>query len=268
MAATEYHDFFPGVRKKVTLDDYAPLLSESNEKRFKLIMLMPLTGTPDTDIPYWVRPAYEKMDVDGSPIKGPVPMLPELEGFTVEAFSTENSQFPIETEAHGLEVSSEELGRRHLLLTGCTVRDFKLVRKNIDGDTFVYLQFSITTKADIALALWLHKYHGGSCWLAFEQPKPDLNLQAKPGEKQMTLSDAAPEKETTSEESAANVKSFFGKSGAKEKAAADCPFPNCRLMLDHDGDHDVVEPGVDEAVAAAKPRRPRGFGHSTGKNVN
>lgn len=250
---TEYMDFFPNIRKKIQLDDYKPLLDENGSQRFKLVMLMPLTGTPDTDIPYWVRPSYERMDVAESPVIE-TDLRAELEGFTLEAFSTDKAQFPIETEAHGLDVTQEELGRRHLLLPGSTMRDFKLVRKNFDGDSFVCLKFTVTTKADAALALWLHKYHGAQCWFSFDKPvaDPSLTAAANAGQ-QMKLSEAP--QEPTAEESQANVQEFFGKSNgdampvqSPEAAAAVAEIP-------------VEEP-------KKETRRPRGFDKPMNPHVN
>ena len=265
---SDFADFFPNIRKKIQLDNYKPLLDENGAQRFKLEILMPLTGTPSCDIPYWVRPSYERMDVEESPITE-TDLRAELEGFTLEAFSTDKAQFPIETEAHGLDVTAEELGRRHLLLPGSTLRDFKLVRKNIDGNTFVCLKFTVTTKADAGLALWLHKYHGAQCWFSFDKPAVDPNLAAGTAGAQMTLGEGAQE---STEQSLANVRSHFGteENGEDPTAIEDAPTPN--LSGDMPVQDEVRAAACETADEGAKQeagkRRPRGFGGSTGKHVN
>jgi len=279
---TDYMDFFPNIRKKIQLDDYKPLLDENGAQRFKLVLLMPLTGTPDTDIPFWVRPSYERMDVAESPVIE-TDLRAELEGFTLEAFSTDKAQFPIETEAHGLAVTQEELGRRHLLLPGSTLRDFKLVRKNLDGNSFVCLKFTVTTKADAALALWLHKYHGAQCWFSFDKPVVDPSLAAAANAgAQMTLSEAV-QSEPSTEESQSNVANFFA--GADPTAVEDAPKPELAgdgvPVLDEvrkaacESAPLVEESFVDEhgndvtaKVTEMKQRRPRGFAGPMNKSVN
>jgi hypothetical protein len=41
---SDYHDFFPGNRRKLTVSDYRPLLDENGLQRFKLTLLSALAG--------------------------------------------------------------------------------------------------------------------------------------------------------------------------------------------------------------------------------
>lgn len=244
---SNYHDFFDGSRPKLELDNWQPLLSENSEKRVRLDLLMPLTGLTSGSIPYWVRPSYERMDVEDSPVKD-VDLNVELEGFTLECFSTDSSQHPIETESHGIEVSKKELGRRHVLLPGSTLRNFKIVRVTRDKQSLVCLKFSITTKSDGALVLWAHKYHGSSFFGQFTKSDTELDLSTKKDDgKQMKLTDAAPAVEQTATEAEANAKKFLKGKGKqtstpveKQEAAGVCNFGGyCAQPVFHKGDHDA-----------------------------
>lgn len=186
-----YIEFFPARRNKTILVDWRPLLSENNEKRVRIDLLIAITGSgmSSDSLPNWVRPGYERMDVDDSVIKK-IPFSSELEGFSMEAFSTDKGQFPIEIEMPAMGDERENFGRRHVLLTGCSMTSFELVRETVDGQSVVALKFALRTMSDDALVVWCRRYHGATFWSLFEKQQSDLPLEGKSDSAQMTLDQA------------------------------------------------------------------------------
>ncbi len=207
--ATERLPFFPGNRRKVKLEDWDPLMNAQSEKRIRLDLLMPLTGESVIGIPDWISPVWEQMEVEGSKTKDS-DFEVEIEGTTFEGFSTEGSKRPIETEAHGLDLTREELGSRHVSVPGSTLRNFKLMRVTQDKQSLVCLKFSLTAKADAGLVLWAYKYHDATFWAAFTQQEPVVNL-GKPADAQMQLT----EQKQTPAEAKRVAQEFFTKSAQK-----------------------------------------------------
>jgi hypothetical protein len=242
--------FFAGSRRKLELVDWQPLMNEQSEKRIRLDLLMPLTGQAFIAMPEFVAPAYEKMDQENSAIKE-VPLVTELEGMTFEAFSTDSSQFPIETEAHGTEA---ELGNRHVLLTGTTLRNFRLVRVTREKQTLVALKFNLTSKADAGLVLWAYKYQGGTFWVLFTETQPEVAGPEATNGDQMKLTEQPPDGKTQSDKEVEKyIRKYIKKhpdcvpyrpDGVPQEqfdrvmASIDkCAFPDCVLRSDHEGSH-------------------------------
>lgn len=275
---TQYADFFDGTRPRLELDNWTPLMSENSEKRVRLDLLMPLTGMSASTIPFWVRPSYERMDVEDSPVKD-VDLNVELDSFTLECFSTDSSAHPIETETHGLDVGKKELGRRHVLLPGSTLRNFKIVRVSRDKQSIVCLKFSITTKADGALVLWAYKYHGASFFGQFTKSEAELDLSTKKDDgKQLSLVDEKPAKGKKSSTSDSATSTDVEKPDVEA-----CNFGGyCKQPTFHKGDHDPnpSDKAVDDQLKAkgrkakddGKPtpalKRPKGFDKPTNPSVN
>lgn len=204
--------FFPGNRRKIELEYYDPLLNDQDEKRFRLDLMMPLTGQPLIGMPDWLAPLFRDMDSKGSAAKD-VNIETTIEGVTFEGFSTEQSKNKIEIDKGGIELTKEEMGHRHVAITGATLNKFKLVRIAQDEQSLVCLKFSITFRADAGLALWCHKYYGGTFWGSFTITQATLDLSTK-DDKQMKLG----EQPQSTEESQKNVKEFFDKDKATRAA--------------------------------------------------
>jgi hypothetical protein len=176
---------FPGNRRRIEMLDYDPLLSAQVEKRFRLDLLMPLTGQSLIGMPEWIAPFWENMEKEGSAGKD-VDLAIEIEGVTFEGFSTEGSKRNIEIETGGLDLTKEEMGSRHVLIPGSTLRNFKLVRVTRDKQNIVALSFCMTVKGDVGLAVWCYTYHGATFWASFtvtqakiehpETPNPQMKL--------------------------------------------------------------------------------------------
>lgn len=201
--------FFPGVRRKIELADWVPLLNEQDERRIRFDLVMPLTGQSYAGMPSFVGPAYEQMEKEGSAIKDS-DLLTAIEDVTLEFYATDQSG-PLEVEwGVGLnEAEAEQRERkRKLLLTHCTLRNFKLIRVKRGEDQEVALKFSITTRSTRGLAAWAHDYNGKTMWGVF-------SIDPSPG--QTTI----------------DTQASLPISGARKQ----CPFPLCILEEEHEGRH-------------------------------
>jgi hypothetical protein len=191
--------FFPGNRRRLELEDWQPLLNEQSEKRVRLDLLMPLTGQPFLGLPDYIGQPYERMDQENSATLE-VKLDGDLEGITVETFSTDSAQFPIESSREGLEMTPEDLGRRHILLPASTLRNFKLLRITRNKQPLVALKFSLTTKADPALVLWAYRYHGANFWAVFTETEPELKGPKGGDQMQLTADQQKEETEKAAEQ--------------------------------------------------------------------
>jgi len=202
--------FFPGVRRKIELADWVPLLNEQDERRIRFDLVMPLTGQSYAGMPSFVGPAYEQMEKEGSAIKDS-DLLTAIEDVTLEFYATDQSG-PLEVEwGVGLnEAEAEQRERkRKLLLTHCTLRNFKLIRVKRGEDQEVALKFSITTRSTRGLAAWAHDYNGKTMWGEF-------SIDPSPGQTKIDTQASLP------------------MSGARNL----CPFPLCVREMEHDGHHE------------------------------
>jgi len=213
-------EFFPGQRRKLEIEGWQPLKNEQDEKRIRFDLLMPLTGQPYVAMPTFLSPAYERMEVEGSAIKD-IDLFTLIEDVTLELYATDQSG-PLEVDwGIGLdEAEAESRNRkRKLLLTRCTLRNFKVIRIKRGEDDLVAAKFSVTTRSTRGLAAWAHDYNGKTLWA-------DFSIDAAPG--QATL-DTAPLPLSSSRDKGAAANAF-----ARDR----CPFPMCILDAHHDGDHE------------------------------
>lgn len=218
--------FFPGVRRKIELADWVPLLNEQDERRIRFDLVMPLTGQSYAAMPSFVAPAYEQMEKEGSSIKDS-DLLTSIEDITLELYATDQSG-PLEVEwGIGLDETEakEKEKKRKLLLTHCTLRNFKLIRIKRGEDQEVALRFSTTTRSTRGLAAWAHDYNGKTMWGEF-------SLDPSPGQTTFDTQESLP---------------MGGKADTRKR----CPFPLCVMDLDHDGDHeDATGKVLRKAVAS------------------
>jgi hypothetical protein len=218
-------EFFPGQRRKLEIADWQPLRNEQDEKRIRFDLLMPLTGQPYLSMPTFLSPSYEKMELEGSAIKD-TDLLTQIEDVTLELYATDQSG-PLEVDwGIGLDEAEAEARdrKRKLLLTTCTLRNFKVVRVKRGEDTLVAVKFSVTTRSTRGLAAWAHDYNGKTLWCEF-------SIDASPGQSVIA---EVPQAELPMKGSALVA-------GAEEKTFEKrerCPFPLCVNDLDHDGDHE------------------------------
>lgn len=218
-------EFFPGQRRKIELDDFVPLRNEQDEKRIRFDFLMPITGQSYVAMPQFVSPAYEEMEREGSAIKDS-DLLTIVDDVTLELYATDQSG-PLEVEwGIGLDEAEQDARdrKRKLLLTRCTLRNFKLLRIKRGEDSVVALKFSVTTRSTRGLAAWAHDYNGKTMWGEFSiDPSPG---QTEIAAKQLPLTES------------------------KTDARRDCcPFPLCVNDANHDGDH---EDAMGNKLTAAK----------------
>jgi hypothetical protein len=163
------------------------------------------------------------MEVEGSAIKD-VDILTSIEDVTLELYATDQSG-PLEVDwGIGLdEAEAEQRDRkRKLLLTRCTLRNFKLVRVKRGEDALVAVKFSVTTRSTRGLAAWAHEYNGKTLWCEF-------SIDASPGQ-------------TTIEQTRIPMSgSSLVETSPPETKLDDrdrCPFPLCVGDANHDGDHE------------------------------
>lgn len=210
-------EFFQGQRRKLEIADWQPLRNEQDEKRIRFDLLMPLTGQPYLAMPTFLAPAYEQMEVENSAIKD-TDILTQIDDVTLELYATDQSG-PLEVEwGIGLDEAEAESRdrKRKLLLTRCTLRNFKLIRMKRGEDNLVAVKFSVTTRSTRGLAAWAHDYNGKTLWCEFAiDPSPG---QAKIPQTELPLKGSE----------------LVEKSAPERKL---CPFPLCVGDLDHDGDH-------------------------------
>ncbi len=220
-------EFFQGQRRKLEIADWQPLRNEQDEKRIRFDLLMPLTGQPYLAMPTFLAPSYEKMEIEGSAIKD-TDLLTSIDDVTLEMYATDQSG-PLEVEwGIGLDDAQAEVRerKRKLLLTRCTLRNFKLLRVKRGEDNLVAVKFSVTTRSTRGLAAWAHDYNGKTLWCEF-------SIDASPG--QTTI----PQTELPLSGSELVEKSAPGTGADKTFEKRDrCPFPLCVGDLDHEGDHE------------------------------
>jgi len=220
-------EFFPGRRRKIELDDWVPLRNEQDEKRIRFDLLMPLTGQSYVQMPGFITPSYEQMEIEGSAIKDS-DLLTIIDEVTLEFYATDASG-PLEVEwGVGLDEAEAQAReqKRKLLLTHCTLRNFKLIRIKRGEDSIVALKFSLTTRSTAGLAAWAHNYNGKTMWGEFSiDPSPGQSkiddTQAK-----IPLAGAELTPEKTPDPAAPPAKKEF------------CPRPMCVLEAYHEGDHE------------------------------
>lgn len=219
-------EFFPGQRRKLEIADWQPLRNEQDEKRIRFDLLMPLTGQSYVAMPLFLGPSYEQMEKEGSAVKD-TDILTQIEDVTLELYATDQSG-PLEVDwGIGLDEAEAEARdrKRKLLLTRCTLRNFKLVRVKRGEDNLVAVKFSVTTRSTRGLAAWAHEYNGKTLWCEF-------SIDASPG--QATI------EQTTMPLSGSEIveKSSPPDPGASAPDRDRCPFPLCVNDANHDGDHE------------------------------
>lgn len=217
-------EFFPGQRRKLEIADWQPLRNEQDEKRIRFDLLMPLTGQPYLSMPTFLAPSYEKMELEGSAIKD-TDLLTQIEDVTLELYATDQSG-PMEVDwGIGLDEAEAEARdrKRKLLITRCTLRNFKVVRVKRGEDSLVAVKFSVTTRSTRGLAAWAHEYNGKTLWCEF-------SIDASPG--QTTIA------QTTLPMSGSELVEPSKQSSPSDASRDRCPFPLCVGDADHDGDHE------------------------------
>lgn len=222
-------EFFPGQRRKLEIDDWQPLRNEQDEKRIRFDLLMPLTGQSYLAMPTFLAPAHERMEAEGSAIKD-ADLLTSIEDVTLELYATDASG-PLEVDwGIGLDEAEAEARdrKRKLLLTRCTLRNFKVVRVKRGEDQLVAVKFSVTTRSTRGLAAWAHDFNGKTLWCEF-------SIDANPGQTTieqtslpMSGSEILPEKQTSPPPP----------TETKTVERDRCPLPTCVGDANHDGDHE------------------------------
>lgn len=218
-------EFFKDQRRQIEISDWVPLLNEQDERRIRFDLMMPLTGQSYAAMPKFVAPAYEQMEQEGSAIKDS-DLLTSIEDVTLEFYATDQSG-PLEVEwGVGLDDAEAEARdrKRKLLLTHCTLRNFKLIRVKRGEDQEVSLKFSITTRSTRGLAAWAHDYNGKTMWGEF-------SIDPSPGQTRIDTQESLP---------------MSGTANDRKR----CPFPSCVMDLEHDGDHEDAFGKVLRAVAS------------------
>jgi hypothetical protein len=232
-------EFFQGQRRKLEIADWQPLRNEQDEKRIRFDLLMPLTGQPYLSMPTFLAPAYEQMEVEGSAIKD-TDILTQIDDVTLELYATDQSG-PLEVEwGIGLDEAEADARdrKRKLLLTRCTLRNFKLLRVKRGEDNLVAVKFSVTTRSTRGLAAWAHDYNGKTLWCEF-------SIDASPGqttipqtELPLKGSELVAGQSTIMPKVTVDVPMPKGAATPKKAERKLCPFPLCVGDLDHDGDHE------------------------------
>lgn len=176
--ASSKFEFFPGQRRKVELVKWAPLMNAQSEKRIRLDLLMPLTGQSLLGIPNFVAPDYENMErEDSKTTESDIGV--ELEGVTIEGFSTDNAKTTITVETLGA-----------VVLVAATMRNFKVVRETRDKMAVVCLAFSITVKRNLGMLEFADTYEGATLWCKFTETQPTIP-EVKADSEQMALTGKA-----------------------------------------------------------------------------
>lgn len=220
-------EFFPGQRRKLEIADWQPLRNEQDEKRIRFDLLMPLTGQPYQAMPTFLAPAYEQMEVETSAIKD-TDILTQIEDVTLELYATDQSG-PLEVDwGIGLDEAEAESRdrKRKLLLTRCTLRNFKLVRVKRGEDQVVAVKFSVTTRSTRGLAAWAHEYNGKTLWCEF-------SIDVAPGQAKIDTQASLP---MSGSELTSETKSSPESPVAEPRDR--CSFPMCVDDANHDGDHE------------------------------
>lgn len=220
-------EFFPGQRRKLSIDAWQPLRNEQDERRIRFDLLMELTGQPYLAMPTFIAPSYEKMECEGSAVKD-TDLLTQIDDVTLELYATDMSG-PLEVDwGIGLDEAEAEARerKRKLLLTRCTLRNFKLVRINRGEAALVAVKFSVTTRSTRGLAAWAHDFNGKTLWCEF-------SIDPSPGQTKIDSQEKLP---------------LAGASILPEQAPPAssvpfaerdrCPFPACVKNAEHGGDHE------------------------------
>jgi hypothetical protein len=155
--------FFPGQRKRLTLNDYAQLEAndEQRSKRKKLTVSMEIDGTNNlAGMPEWVHEAYVYIAKDGNYAKR-VQYSDEtaMKGITFTIYSTPEGQQCFSP------------------LTRCVLKKLQMVRKGKEDKARFHLQFVIYTPDTLDLHQWLDDHFAKEFWASFDQGQMELELQ-------------------------------------------------------------------------------------------
>lgn len=193
--------FFPGSKRKLVLEDWAPKMNNESEKRIRLDFAMQLTGENVVGMPSCIGQPFESMSKEDSADSKTI-LSTELEGITIEFWATETSK------------------QRALLLTACTLRSFYLTR---DEDSTVSLRFNTTVPRDQVVVLWAHDNQGSTMWAGFTATQPSLKAPAP--EKQMKLGEKSEPVAPLDEDRKKAVEEAPLSRAAKEKEAKETGKP-------------------------------------------
>lgn len=241
--------FFPGSKRKLSLEDIGFKMNNESEKRIRLDFAMPLTGETFTGMPAFIGAPFESMNKEDS-VESKSTLTAELEGITAEFFATDKSP------------------RRHQMLTATTLRSFYLDR---DEEGVVTLHFSVTVTRDEELVVWAHKYQGATMWAAFEATQPSLKAPVA-DDKQMNLGEQASGKPAPIEGNCNFGDEHIGfcvlPKGHKDKAH-DCQKGTREQSRAADAAKAVKPKSrAEKEAAAVAANKPRGFTGRTNPSAN
>lgn len=161
------YQFFPGKKRQVVLQGWAPKRNTENEKRVLFKFKMPITGQSFVGFPDFLNEGHHAVEKENS--GGVFTSETILEGMALEFFDTDKSNERIQRAA------------------GVTLQGFELSREK-EGESYVtVLRFEYNVPWHKSLWKFIDTYWGMTLWCDFE-PSPDfVPTQDEEGQKQLRL---------------------------------------------------------------------------------
>jgi len=152
-------NFFPGMKRKLTLDDWSPKHNGESEKRVLINFEMPISGGAVTGIPVYLTEPLK--DLERSTELDKISLNTEIENMSLDIYDTPDSR--------------EECQTVH----SATLRKFEMVRR----DDIVVLCFNTTVVRTMKLLKFLHDYEAKTVFVEFSPTQAEIGKDAQ----QMTL---------------------------------------------------------------------------------
>jgi hypothetical protein len=168
------YQFFPGKKRQVTLQSWAPKRNTENEKRVLFKFKMPITGQSFVGFPEFLTEGHHAVEKEGS--GGVFGSDVILEAMALDFYATDKSPDKVQRAA------------------GLTLQGFELSREK-EGDSYAtVLRFEYNVPWHKNLWRFIDTYWGMTLWVDFE-PSPDyVPSQDDETGKQMRLGDKDEEK--------------------------------------------------------------------------
>lgn len=167
----EAKQFFPEVRRAVSIMDFHVLKSSGKELRIKVTTRMKIGGgIPMQSVPEWVLEGYQAVVKDKAVHRKILCEL-EIDGVAIDTFTT------------------PDVKRKTQSWLGCDIKQFTIERIGKDEKAGVYLGFVIYTKyvisqdSDKDLLIWLAKHMHEDSYFSFDATQASFQYPGEEAEK-------------------------------------------------------------------------------------
>lgn len=148
-------NFFPGIKRKLTLDDWSPKHNGESEKRVLISFEMPISGQAVTGIPAYLTGPLQ--DLERSTELDKISLNTEIENMSLDIYDLPDSREECQT------------------IHSATLRKFEMVRR----DDIVLLCFNTTVSRTMKLLKFLHEYEAKTVFVEFSPTQAEIGANAQ-----------------------------------------------------------------------------------------